>query len=90
MKLGQKSVHFRTNQLHRLYILLDSYNLTDLEKAVFKSLFCCFSPLVNSCYYKVATFGDGKYSLTIRRDSNDYDIKYSVNPYGNQTQDYSN
>lgn len=88
-KLGQKSVHIRTKELETLSSIIHNYDVDEFQILIFMSLLSFFAPFVNSCYFKVATFGDGKYKLTIRKEKNDfYDIKFSINPYGNQCEIY--
>ena len=84
MKTGCKYVHIRTRQMHKLFVLVEDYNLDNLEKAIFKSLYQFFAPIVCSSYYKVMTMSDSKYTLTIRKDDEWYDIKFTINPIGNQ------
>lgn len=81
MKLNEKNVHIRTREMQNIYELLGHYGLDKLQIAIFKQLYMYFSPLIPSIYYKVATFSDGKYTLTIRKDKDGmYDVKYMVNP----------
>ena len=77
MKLNVKNVHIRTREMHNIYELLGHYDLDSMQIAIFKQLYIYISPLIPSIYYKVATFSDGKYTLTIRKDRDGmYDVKY--------------
>lgn len=92
MILGNKSLKIRfiyINEEKATSIIsksLQQSSLDNIEKSIFNSMFLGFGikQKMQSAYFRVCEYTDGKYTLNVRKDLHDYiTIIFKINPFYN-------